>query len=160
MNRDIYQKETEARFDSWNAELNRMKAEVDKMQAEARQTFYIHLAMLRQNMQEVMNNFEELRASGDDMWQQMRADVDTGLKKVESGFEDARESFRKSGVHWTADTGSEGWPEGQGEIIGESEGWSEGQGRTPDNSKGWVEGQGRKTKDSVGWPEGQKEGTD
>jgi hypothetical protein len=158
MDRDIYIRETEAKFNRWEMELARMKAEVDKIDAEARQPIYIHLALLRENVQEARNSFERLRASDGDMWRQRGPDFDTGMERVESGFEDARQSFRSSGINLPTQPGAEGWPEGQGEITGESEGWSEGQGETPDNSIGWSEGQaGKKINDTEGWPEGQQQ---
>lgn len=156
MNRTIYQTETQARFDGWRAELARMKAEADKMQADARREFYAILDKLQQNWQDTVDHFEELRASTDDVWTETRTGFDEALTRLGVAFEDARQSFVGSGIQWVTEPESEGWPEGQGRILGESEGWTEGQGETIDNSQGWVQGLGKKVEDSAGWPEGQK----
>lgn len=154
MNRDIYQKETQAKFDAWKAELDSMKAGIDKLQAEARQDFYALVNKLDDSWQAAVGQFDDLRASGDDVWDRMQGKVDDAMYRLDLSFADARESFRSSGIR-ISDPRSEGWPEGQGKILGESEGWTEGLGETVKNTQGWVKGQGEKVKDSAGWPEGQ-----
>jgi ElaB/YqjD/DUF883 family membrane-anchored ribosome-binding protein len=146
-----YLEKVSARFNAMNVDIEKVKAHVTEVPAEAKIEYQNHLETLQVQQQAVQNSLQELKqASGED-WERLKPKVESALAALQQELTAVEATAQRLGHQ------SLGWAEGMAkERPHDSEGWAEGLGKRGPGSEGWAEGLGHRVHDSEGWAEGMK----
>lgn len=157
MNREkAFQDKIEAQLKEWSAEIEKMKAKADKLEAEARLEYQQQIRSLGEKQQAVQSRLQTMMEAGEERWDRLKTDVEVAFNAFAKEFQRVKDTLRRD-----TDRTSIGWPEGIAtERPDDSAGWAEGfTTERPDDSKGWAEGLATKEPeiDSEGWSEGYRQ---
>jgi hypothetical protein len=92
--RDAYVQKLKAQIDIWNAELDKLQAEMNKASADARIRYEEHMVQLRRERDEAMAKMVEMQQASDDAWDDLREGVENAFDAMKSSLEQAWSRFR------------------------------------------------------------------
>jgi multidrug resistance efflux pump len=93
-NREEYQGKMEAQLSEWGVELDKWKARADKAAADTRQGYYDQIEALRAKQASMQAKLQELKASGDDAWGDLKEGLDHSWNQVRDSFNKAAARFK------------------------------------------------------------------
>jgi uncharacterized protein YukE len=74
--RDEYTEKIKQQLDEWNSEIDRLEAKGEEIKGEAQKKYDAQIKELRQNLRSVRNKIEELQSSGQETWEEFKAQVE------------------------------------------------------------------------------------
>ena len=74
--RDQYIEKTKARIYQWNAEIDKIKAQLDEAEADAKIKYQKQLDEMRTQRNEAEAKLKEMRAASNDAWDDMKSGFD------------------------------------------------------------------------------------
>ncbi|MEX2353647.1 MAG: coiled coil domain-containing protein, partial [Gammaproteobacteria bacterium] len=80
--------------DEWKAEMDKLKAQADKAEAEARLEYYKQIDELQNMQNEAYRKLVELRKASDDAWDDLRAGVEVAWDSLSDAMKAAASRFR------------------------------------------------------------------
>ena len=92
--RRAYEEKLEAQMKEWNAQIDLLKAKADTAKAEAKVEYYARIEALQQKQDMARTKLQELRAAGDEAWEDLKAGVENAWDEVKSAFHDAASKFK------------------------------------------------------------------
>jgi chromosome segregation ATPase len=92
--KDAYEKKLRAELDEWHAEIEGLRARADKAEADARLKYYEHIEELRVRQEAAREKRDELQASGDDAFEDLKAGVDSARHSLANALRSAASRFR------------------------------------------------------------------
>jgi ElaB/YqjD/DUF883 family membrane-anchored ribosome-binding protein len=92
--RKAYQQKMEARLNEWKAELDRMRAKVQGVEADARIEFDKQLTDIRERFETIREHFSSLAKAGGDSYERVRGTVDGALAEFTNAFEAFKQKLR------------------------------------------------------------------
>jgi hypothetical protein len=87
--RKAYEERFDAQLKEWSAQIALLKAKADTARAEAKIEYYKTIETLQGKQDEARTKLQELRAAGDDAWE----DLKTGAEKI---WADVKTAFQSS----------------------------------------------------------------
>lgn len=91
--KEAYEKKLQAQLDEWNAEIAKLKAKADKAEAEARIEYYNKVEELRAMQETARSKLAEIKAAGDDAWQDLKEGLDQAWEDLGKAVKAARSRF-------------------------------------------------------------------
>ena len=92
--KEAYEKRLEAELDEWSAEIDRLKAKADQTEAETRLKYYEEIEEFRELQQSTRDKLDEMRAAGDDAWEDLKAGVDSAKDSMTNALRSAASRFK------------------------------------------------------------------
>lgn len=91
--KQAYVEKVQARLNEWDAEIEKLKARADKAEADAKIAYLEQIETLREEQREAQSKLDDLRAAGDDAWEDMKAGVQNAWASLEKAAKDASSRF-------------------------------------------------------------------
>lgn len=91
--KQAYVDKIQARLNEWDAEIEQLKARAAHAGAAARIASERQLDMLREEQREAQAKLDDLRAAGDDAWQDMKTGVEQAWSSLEEAARSAKARF-------------------------------------------------------------------
>lgn len=80
--KDAYVSKMEAQLKEWQAELSKLKAKAQKAAAEGRLEYQKRIEASQTNYQALQRKLDELRRSGEDRWEALKAGVESAWAEL------------------------------------------------------------------------------
>jgi hypothetical protein len=93
--RDAYVQKLKAQLDEWNAEIDRLEAQARQAGGDARLQYEKQVQSLREQRRDAETRLAGLRAATGDAWDQLREGVDQAWSDLKSGLEKASSAFKQ-----------------------------------------------------------------
>ena len=88
-----YEKKLQAQLDEWSAEIDRLKARADALEADAQLEYQRRIDELAAMREAAGERLEELRNASDDAWEDIKAGADEAWTQLEKAFLSAKSRF-------------------------------------------------------------------
>ncbi|OGR00842.1 MAG: coiled coil domain-containing protein [Deltaproteobacteria bacterium RIFOXYD12_FULL_50_9] len=92
--RKAYEEKLDAQLDVWSAQIALFKARADKAKAEAKIEFYKNIEALQRSQDDVRAKLHELKASGDEAWEDLKTGAEKAWEEVVTAFHKAAKKFK------------------------------------------------------------------
>jgi hypothetical protein len=92
--RKAYEEKLDAQINELNAQLALLKAKADKAKAEAKIEYYTTIEALQHKRDIAKAKLHELKASGDDAWEVVKAGAEKAWAEVKTAYHDAASKFK------------------------------------------------------------------
>lgn len=92
--RQVYEDQFNAQLKVWSAEIALMKAKAIKAKAGAKIEYYRSIGTLQSKHDSASTNFQALRASGDDAWDDLKIGAENIWIDAKSAFGKAASQFK------------------------------------------------------------------
>jgi predicted ATP-binding protein involved in virulence len=92
--REAYEQKLEAQLKEWKIDIDKMKAKADKADAQARLEYYKKIEELRTKQEAAQKKLTELKAAGEDAWEDLKAGIDLAWGSLGEAVKSARSRFK------------------------------------------------------------------
>ena len=92
--KEAYEKKIEAQLNEWKTDIDKMKAKADKADAEAKLAYYKQIEELRTRQEVAQKKLAELKASGEDAWEDLKAGIDRAWSSLGEAVKSAGSRFK------------------------------------------------------------------
>lgn len=83
----------EAQLKEWDAKIDQLKAKAQQAKADTKIEYQEELEALRAKKESMGQKLQELKSSGDEAWQDIRAGVEKAASELKSAFEGVSSKF-------------------------------------------------------------------
>ena len=91
--RKAYEEKLDAQLKEWSAQIALLKAKADKAKAEAKVEYYKMIETLQGQQETARMKLEDLRAVGDDRWEDYKTDGEETWAQIKAAFQKAISKF-------------------------------------------------------------------
>jgi hypothetical protein len=92
--RKAYEEKFAAQLKEWNAEIALLNAKADKAEAEMKIEYYKTIEALQGKQDAAKTKLQELRAAGDDAWDDLKSGSENVWAEVKTAFQSATSRFK------------------------------------------------------------------
>ncbi|HQU98454.1 MAG TPA: hypothetical protein PLV19_07665 [Nitrosomonas sp.] len=92
--RDEYIKKIQSKLDEWDSDIDELKDKLAAASADAKIAIDDKLKQLSKQRDEISDKLEELEDAGEDVWEDIRDNIESGWKRVTAEFEDLVKRFK------------------------------------------------------------------
>jgi len=92
--RKAFEEKLDAQINEWNAQLALIKAKAAKAKADAKVEYYTTIEALQLKRDTARAKLHELKASGDDAWEDLKTGAEKVWDEIKSAFHAAAEKFK------------------------------------------------------------------
>ena len=92
--KEAYKKKLEAQFDEWKVEIDKLKAKANKAEADAQIKYHKQIENIRTKQEAVREKLVELKDSGDEAWEDLKAGLDNAMKNLGDAIKTANSRFK------------------------------------------------------------------
>ena len=92
--RKAYEERFDAQMREWSAEIALLNAKADKAKAEAKIEYYKTIESLQGKQDAAKAKLQELRAAGDDAWEDLKTGAENVWTDVKTAFAGAASRFK------------------------------------------------------------------
>ena len=92
--KEAYKKKLEAQFDEWKVEIDKLKAKANKAEADAQIKYHKEIENIRMKQEAVGEKLVELKDSGDEAWEDLKAGLDNAMKNLGDAIKTATSRFK------------------------------------------------------------------
>ncbi|GFE62834.1 coiled coil domain-containing protein [Geobacter sp. AOG2] len=92
--RKAYEERLDAQLKEWNAQITLLKAKAEKMTADMKVEYYKAIESLQHKQGEAGIRLRELKASGDEAWEDMKTGLEKAWTEVKAAFHEATSKFK------------------------------------------------------------------
>ncbi len=92
--RDDYQRKVQAQLNQWSAEINLLKAKAQNAEADVKINYQKKLEELKSKKDVVVRRFKKLRASGIEVFEELKESVDKACTELKQGVNLAFSHFK------------------------------------------------------------------
>ena len=93
--KDEYFAMMEGQIKKWDAEVDKLKAKGDQLNAEARIKYAEQLKAMRANRDAAYKKLQEVRTANESAWQHMQTGMDTAWASMKNALDKASSQFKK-----------------------------------------------------------------
>jgi uncharacterized coiled-coil DUF342 family protein len=91
--KDAYLQKIDAQMEDWKSEIDKMKAKADKAEAGAKLEYYKQIEELREKQQAAQEKLTELKSSGEDAWEDLKAGFELARVSLGEAIKSASSRF-------------------------------------------------------------------
>ena len=91
--KEAYEKKLQAKLDAWSAEIDKLKAKGDEVEADLQVEYNRQLQDMRAMRDAAEQKLRELRASSDDAWEDFKVGIDRAWDEIANALRTARSRF-------------------------------------------------------------------
>lgn len=92
--KDAYAKKVQAQLDEWDADIKKFKAKADGAGANAQLELQKQIESLSRKRNDAKDKFAELKAAGDDAWEDMKDGLESAKDSLGGALEAATSRFK------------------------------------------------------------------
>jgi hypothetical protein len=92
--RKAYEEKIDAQLKEWNTEIALLNAKADKAKAEAKVEYYKTIETLQGMQDKARMKLQEIRTTGDDVWDDLKTGAENVWTEVNSAFQSAATKFK------------------------------------------------------------------
>lgn len=92
--RRAYEEKLDAQLNEWSAQIALLKARADKGKADVKIEYYKTIEALQHRQDEAGTKLHELKAAGDEAWEDVRTGAEKAWTEVKTAFHDAASKFK------------------------------------------------------------------
>jgi len=92
--RKAYEEKIDAQLMEWNTEIALLNAKADKAKAEAKIEYYKTIETLQGMQDKARMKLQEIRTTGDDVWEDLKTGAENVWTEVNSAFQSAATKFK------------------------------------------------------------------
>lgn len=93
--RDAYIQKLKAKIDEWNADIDKLTAKAEQVEADAKIKYQRQLEELRANRQDLEDKIEDLQSAGESAWEELKQGVESSWHSWKESFSKAKIAFEK-----------------------------------------------------------------
>ena len=94
--RDTYIRQLHAKIDEWNADIDRLTAKVNQVEADSRKEYQQQIDMLKRKRREIESKLTDLKQTGEEAWSDFKTGIDLALESMNEAVKSAISRFKKS----------------------------------------------------------------
>ena len=91
--KQAYEKKVRAQYDEWSAEIDKLKAKANNVEADMQLEYEEKIKELRTLQAAAEEKLEELKNSSDDAWEDVKAGLDAAWDSLGNALRSARSRF-------------------------------------------------------------------
>lgn len=91
--KETYEKKLKAQLDAWQAEIDKLRAQAQEAQADARVRYHDQIENLRRHRDDVEGKLKELQAAQSEAWKDIKAGADRAWDDMSRAMTDAMNRF-------------------------------------------------------------------
>jgi len=92
--KEAYEKKLQAQLDEWGAEIDKLKAKADSAEADAQLEYQRKVDELRSMRESASAKLAELKAAGEDAWEEMKDGIDRAWNSLDTALKSAVSKFK------------------------------------------------------------------
>jgi len=92
--KEAYEKKIESQLQEWKSDIDKMKAKIDKVDAETQLEYYKQIEDLRTKQEYAQKKLAELKASSESAWEDLKVGIDLAWTSLEEAVKSASNRFR------------------------------------------------------------------
>jgi len=92
--RRAFEEKFDARMKEWNAKIDLLKAKAETAKAEEKIKYNARIEALQHKRDTARTKLQELKAAGDEAWEDLKAGTEKAWDEVKSAFRDAAAKFK------------------------------------------------------------------
>ena len=92
--RKAYEEGFDAQMKEWSAQIALLNAKADKAKADAKIEYYKAIESLQGKQDGAKLKLQELRAAGDDAWEDLKAGTENAWADLKAAFQNAASRFK------------------------------------------------------------------
>lgn len=92
--RDAYLKKLQAQLDEWAAEMAKLKAKADMLEADSRIELHKQIDRIREQQADARARMDELAKAGDEAWDDLTAGMEKAWDDLRAAMESAAARFK------------------------------------------------------------------
>jgi chromosome segregation ATPase len=89
-----YEKKLQSQLEEWSAEIDKLKARADAVEADAQIEYYKQIEILRDMQDDARQKLDELKGSSDDAWEDLKAGIDSAWDALHGSVKSAMSRFK------------------------------------------------------------------
>jgi DNA repair exonuclease SbcCD ATPase subunit len=91
--RDAYVQKIKAKLDEWNAEIDKLEAQARQKEADTQRHLQERIDLVKAKRETAEKKLDELRQAGSDAWQDLKAGLELAADAVGDALRSARSRF-------------------------------------------------------------------
>ncbi|WP_022949679.1 sll1863 family stress response protein [Methylohalobius crimeensis] len=92
--RDAYVQKMKAKLDEWNAELDKLSAQAEAAEADAKLEYQDQIDELEKLRNQARQKLGEVESASDDAWADVRQGAEAALNEMNNAFSNALKRFK------------------------------------------------------------------
>lgn len=92
--KEAYEKKLQAQLDEWSAKIDLLKAKADSAEADTQLAYYKEIEELSSMQQTAKSKLKQLKESGGDTWEDLKAGMDSAWSSLSSAVKSAVSRFK------------------------------------------------------------------
>jgi hypothetical protein len=93
--RDAYIQKLHAKIDAWNADIDKLMAKAQQVEADSRIEYQQQIDALKQQRRKVENLLADLKQSGEGAWDDLKSGLDLAFESMNEAVRSAMTRFKK-----------------------------------------------------------------
>lgn len=93
--RDAYIQKLHAKIDEWNADIDKLMAKAQQVEADSRIEYQQQIDALKQQRRKVENLLADLKRSGEGAWDDLKTGLDLAFESMNEAVRSAMTRFKK-----------------------------------------------------------------
>lgn len=92
--REAYEKKFDAQLNEWSAQIALLRAKADNAKADANMDYHKTIEALQRKRDEAAAKLHDLKAAGDDAWEDVKKGAERAWDEVKSAYHEALSNFK------------------------------------------------------------------
>ena len=92
--KEAYIQKLHAKIDEWNADIDRLKAKADQVEANSKIEYQKQIQALKTNRDEIEKKISEISRSSENAWEDLKAGVDLAWEAMSEAIKSATTRFK------------------------------------------------------------------
>ena len=93
--RDVYVQQLHAKIDEWNADIDKLAAKADQVEADSRREYQEQIDRLKHKRREIEGKLTDLKQSGEEAWHDFKTGIDLAWDSMNEAVKSAMSRFKK-----------------------------------------------------------------
>jgi outer membrane murein-binding lipoprotein Lpp len=89
-----YVEKLHSKIDEWSTDIDRLKAKIERMEGETQQNLQNSVEELKARRDQMQTHLEDIRRSGDDAWQDLKAGAELAWTAMNEAVNSATSRFK------------------------------------------------------------------
>lgn len=92
--KEAYIQKLHAKIDEWNADIDRLKAKADQVEADSKIEYQKQVEALKNNRDDIEKKISEISRSGENAWEDLKAGIDLAREAMSEAIKSATSRFK------------------------------------------------------------------
>ena len=93
-NKEAYVQKLHAKINEWNADIDRLKAKANQVEADSRIEYQKQIEVLKSKRDDIEKKVAEISRSGEDAWEDLKAGADLAWEAMSEAIKSATSRFK------------------------------------------------------------------